>query len=80
MNCPLCGKPAKTARGLTTHLKGTKPYGGHELSDADAAAQVGIAQGHATAATARRPVIRKGCGSFGSAKSLVVTRRCEREG
>lgn len=37
MECPYCGKPAKTERGLKKHLTGTRPYGGHELADADAA-------------------------------------------
>ncbi len=32
MRCPKCGKtPIKTVHGMTTHLAGTRPYGGHEM-------------------------------------------------
>jgi hypothetical protein len=40
MRCPLCGKEAKTARGLTKHLMGGERYGGHELPEPDAVARV----------------------------------------
>ena len=32
LKCPYCETVAKTERGMITHLKGTIPYGGHELS------------------------------------------------
>lgn len=38
MNCPMCGKAAKTERGLRKHLTGTRPYGGHEFDEARATA------------------------------------------
>lgn len=40
MNCPLCGKEAKTARGLTKHLMGGERYGGHELAEPEALSRV----------------------------------------
>ena len=40
MQCPLCGKEAKTARGLTKHLTGGERYGGHELSEPEALTRV----------------------------------------
>jgi hypothetical protein len=40
MRCPLCGKEAKTARGLTKHLMGGERYGGHELPEQEALMRV----------------------------------------
>lgn len=39
MQCPLCGKQAKTARGLIKHLIGGARYGGHELDEKSALVQ-----------------------------------------
>lgn len=38
----MCGKEAKTSRGLTKHLMGGSKYGGHDLSETDAV--TGVAQ------------------------------------
>ena len=40
MRCSLCGKEAKTARGLTKHLMGGEQYGGHELPEPEAVMRV----------------------------------------
>ena len=37
LGCVLCGKSAKTERGLRKHLTGTLKYGGHELPKVAAA-------------------------------------------
>jgi hypothetical protein len=49
MRCPLCGKDAKTARGLTKHLMGGQRYGGHDLPEVDALQRVAEAAGAPTA-------------------------------
>lgn len=43
MRCPLCGKEAKTPRGLTKHLTGGERYGGHELPEREALMRVAAA-------------------------------------
>lgn len=45
MRCPLCGKEAKTARGLTKHLTGTEKYGGHSRDPSEAVRIAGSATG-----------------------------------
>lgn len=32
-NCPVCGKEAKTIRGLRKHMSGGRAYGGHDLNE-----------------------------------------------
>ena len=40
LRCPMCGKEVKTERGMKKHLMGTRPYGGHEFSAAEAVAAI----------------------------------------
>lgn len=40
LTCPRCGKTAKTARGMRTHLMGTLAHDGHALSDTQADAVI----------------------------------------
>jgi|GEM_PF-398448 len=53
--CPYCSKVPTSARNLRRHLSGTRPYGGHELSEGEADAVIARVEGRAVGGDAPLP-------------------------